>query len=204
MRELHDGLVNDGEITDSHLSMRAIRKPLFLALLTLGAVISLALALVLAPSASPPPGTLAVHYVTTNTTGKPMALMELTLRQTAWARFSSIDIKRVHGWQRMHHVPTNVLVQVDGLCTVTFRSIRKGAAQKAGWIEFPTNSNWKLRLELSQSRSGIGGLVDRMFHARSYYRSGGWSNVMHGTRPVPYVGRSWRIESEEIRMPLAE
>jgi hypothetical protein len=181
--------------------MPAVPKRFCVALLALGVLFALVLALLLRPSTAPPPGTLTVHYITTNAVGRPIAMLELTLRQAAWARFSSVDIKAVDGWRRMRQVPTKVLTEVDALCTVPFRTSRKGAAQKAGWIEFPTNSNWKLRLELSQSRNGMAGLVDRVFHARSHYRSGGWSNVVHGTRPVPYVGRSWRIESEEIQLP---
>jgi hypothetical protein len=180
------------------------RKRVVIGVLTLSVVLGLVVFVVVRPASAPVPGTLAVHYVTTNAAGLPMALVELTLYQPAWARFSSVDMKSIHGWQRMRDVPTNVLTQVKGLCTVSYGNNPQRAARKAGWVDFPTHNNWKLRLELSQSRSGIGGLVDRALHARSYYRVGGWSNIVHGTRAVPYVGRSWRIESEEIRLPFAE
>jgi hypothetical protein len=179
--------------------MPAARKGLFTVPVTLGVLIALVLAFV-PRRASLPPGKLVVHYVTTNSAGAPMALLELFLYKPAWARFDAIEIKAVSDWQRMHDVPSNVLTQVNGLCKVMLSGQQSGA-HKADWIVFPTNSNWRLRLEVVQARTGFGGLVDRGLYGRSHYKAGGWSNIVHGTRPVPYVGRSWRIESEEIRLP---
>jgi hypothetical protein len=178
--------------------MPELRKRLLVAVFALGALIAFVLALVLRPSTSPPPGTLAVHYITTNAAGRPMALLELKLHKAAWARFDSIEMRQRSEWQRMRAVPTNVLKQVDWLCGIA------GASRRAHWIDFPTHGPWKLGLEVVEPRSGIGGAMDRVFHARSYYQAGGWSNIVRGTRLVPYVGRSWRVETEEIGMPLAK
>jgi hypothetical protein len=177
--------------------MSAIRKRLFVVLFTPGALIALVLALVLRPSPSPPPGTLVVHYVTTNAAGTPMALLELTLHRPAWIRYDSIAVRRGDDWHGMK-ISTNLFKYGGWTGAVT---LPNGAARKAYWIEFPTNRTWKLRLEFAEPRTGIGGAIDRVLHVRRYYRLGGWSNIFHGTRPVPHVGRISRIESEEIRLP---
>jgi hypothetical protein len=168
---------------------------LFIALMLVG-IAALAAALFDSPDPKDAPASLMLQYVAYDVKGAPMALMELTLDRKVSVHPGGVEVKAGDRWQAIRTVPTNILNEAAHFTRVAFQTGEGG--RRAGWVHFPTNQTWRLQLQIVEPRKGIGGVVERLVYARSFYRIGGFKNVVEGRKPVPGLGRRWRVVSDEV------
>jgi hypothetical protein len=160
------------------------------------ALVIMGVVLLGAPATTDAPASLEPHYVAYDKEGASMALLELTLHRKVSVHPGGIELKVGERWKRMRRVPTNVLNDAAHFTKVAFHA-REGG-RRAGWVHFPTNQTWRLQVKIVEPRAGFGGVIVRLVHAWSFYRVGGFKNVVEGRTSPPGVGRTWIVTSDEV------
>jgi len=132
-----------------------------------------------------------IHSTTNDATGHSLVVLSATKHRAAAVVPDSVA-HRVDGawvWQPM---PTNQIAELDALMGKVGQPVTSS-------VRFPDSSPWRFRFEVVEPKTGIAGLMERLRHPTGFYRKGGVLNVLSGTKPSRYTGRSYYVESEEIR-----
>ena len=139
---------------------------------------------------------LRIQAVTNDIAGHPIAVLSITKYRTVVLSFEAFATKIGDVW-RWQSLPRDQMAELAPLSDSRFHI--QGTRPAIASVHFPTNAPWRLRFQVTEARSGMDGLLERLRYPTGFYQKGGVLNVMFGTNPSRYHGQAYHVESEEIR-----